>query len=166
MILSGIPQSTTSFGGESTSTRSFTTYTTRNGTIITSILLSTVTIIPTNPPITHGPASVASSISTTTASPIPPIHGTAAESMSHESGHSTPLIAATATASALFLLIIVAGVWLYMKCTRCRKQNEGGADSFPQSSKFIVIIMYTNYHQQHINSPPHEIHRCPSHNRV
>ena len=118
MILSGIPQSTTPFGGESTSTRSFTTYTTRNGTIITSILLSAVTIIPTDPPITHGPASVVSSISTTTASPIPPIHGTAAESMSHESGHSTPLIAATATASALFLLIIVAGVWLYKKRLR------------------------------------------------
>ena len=112
----GISQFTTpSLGIQSASIRISTVYPTQNGTVVT---LTSIMVAPTDVSTGPGLANIASSSSTVTTSPNTSTYGTTAGSDSHESGHSTPLIAATATASALFLLIIIAGVWLYKKRLR------------------------------------------------
>ena len=93
-------------------------YISKDGTTMTSVYTSAMVVNISTPPETTiaGSSSASSTIAHDT-----PLSGNTSGSSSHESGHSTPLIAATATATALFLLFIVAGVWLYKK--RLRKKD-------------------------------------------
>ena len=136
MYLQVSPQSTIPpHGTGSTSFWTTTAYISTDGTTITSVSIST-TVVTTPIPTETTMVGLSSPSSTSATAHISPLSGNTGPG-SHEISHSKHLIAATATAIAFFLLVIVAGVWVYIKRWRRRKQIEVGH----QSSK--LIIMYT-----------------------